>query len=66
MADLPQHGLLRGGFVLPRPTRCRVSLAEECNRVANCIQKVLEDAKDQAGIGGHGRIGYLQPAEDSG
>ncbi len=51
IADLLQHGLLRGSFVPPRPTgelrdltRYRVSLAEECNRVANRIQKVLEDA----------------------
>jgi len=51
IADLLQHGLLRGSFVPPRPTRelrdltrYRVSLAQECNRVANRIQKVLEDA----------------------
>jgi transposase len=42
---------LRGSFVPPQPTRelrdltrYRVSLAQECNRVANRIQKVLEDA----------------------
>ncbi len=51
IADLLQHGLLKGSFVPPRPTRelrdltrYRVSLAQECNRVANRIQKVLEDA----------------------
>src|SRR3984885_159508 len=51
IADLLQHGLLRGSFVPPRPTRemrdltrYRVSLTEELNRVANRIQKVLEDA----------------------
>jgi len=51
IADLLQHGLLRGSFVPPRETRelrdltrYRVSLAEECNRIANRIQKVLEDA----------------------
>ena len=51
IADLLQHGLLRGSFVPPRATRelrdltrYRVSLAQECNRVANRIQKVLEDA----------------------
>jgi transposase len=51
IADLLQHGLLRGSFVPPQPTRelrdltrYRVSLAHECNRVANRIQKVLEDA----------------------
>lgn len=51
IADLLQHGLLRGSFVPPRPTRqlrdltrYRVSLVQECNRVANRVQKVLEDA----------------------
>lgn len=51
ISDLLQHGLLKGSFVPPRPTRelrdltrYRVSLAQECNRIANRIQKVLEDA----------------------
>lgn len=51
IADLLQHGLLRGSFVPPKPlrelrdlTRYRVSLTQECNRIANRIQKVLEDA----------------------
>src|SRR5215467_1973457 len=51
IADLLQHGLLRGSFVPPKPlrelrdlTRYRVSLAQECNRIANRIQKVLDDA----------------------
>lgn len=51
IAELLQHGLLRGSFVPPQPTRelrdltrYRVSLAQECNRIANRIQKVLEDA----------------------
>ena len=51
IADLVQHGLLRGSFVPPRPTRelrdltrYRVSMAEECNRISNRLQKVLEDA----------------------
>jgi transposase len=51
IADLLQHGLLKGSFVPPRPTRelrdltrYRVSLAQECNRIANRMQKVLEDA----------------------
>jgi transposase len=51
IADLLQHGLLRGSFVPPRETRemrdltrYRVSITEECNRIANRIQKVLEDA----------------------
>src|SRR5258708_26598881 len=51
IADLLQHGLLRGSFVPPQPTRelrdltrYRVSLVQEINRIANRIQKVLEDA----------------------
>ncbi len=51
IADLLQHGLVRGSFVPPTPirelrdlTRYRVSLVQECNRISNRIQKVLEDA----------------------
>ena len=51
IAELLQHGLLRASFVPPTPirelrdlTRYRASLAEEINRIANRIQKVLEDA----------------------
>lgn len=50
IADLLQRGLLRGSVMSPRPselrdlTGYRVSLAEECNRISNRIQKVLEDA----------------------
>jgi len=51
IADLLQHGLLRRSFVPPTAirelrdlTRYRVSLVQECNRLANRIQKVLEDA----------------------
>jgi len=51
LRDLLQHGLLRASFVPPRPTRelrdltrYRVSLTQEINRIANRVQKVLEDA----------------------
>src|SRR5947208_16713241 len=51
IADLLQHGLLRRSFVPPTAirelrdlTRYRVSLVQECNRLANLIHKVLEDA----------------------
>lgn len=51
IADLLQHGLLRASFVPPRATRelrdltrYRVSLTQEINRIANRVQKVLEDA----------------------
>jgi transposase len=51
ITDLLQHGLLRASFVPPTPirelrdlTRYRASLAQEIHRIANRIQKVLEDA----------------------
>jgi transposase len=51
LADLLQHGLLRGSFVPPTPiqdlrdlTRYRVELTQAQNRAANRIQKVLEQA----------------------
>jgi transposase len=51
LAELLQHGLLKSSFVPPAPiaelrdlTRYRVTLCQECNRFANRIQKVLEDA----------------------
>jgi transposase len=51
IAELLQHGLLRPSFVPPTPvrelrdlTRYRASLAQEINRIANRVQKVLEDA----------------------
>jgi transposase len=64
IADLLQHGLLKGSFVPPRPTRklrdltrYRVSLAQECNRVANRIQKVLEDSSHHRRPAGQRRLG---------
>jgi len=51
LAQLLQHGLVPGSFIPPEPirelrdlTRYRVTLAQDCNRIANRIQKVLEDA----------------------
>jgi transposase len=51
IAQLLQHGLLRGSFVPPPPvrelrdlTRQRARLVEERAAVANRVQKVLEDA----------------------
>ena len=51
LAELLQPGLVKGSFIPPQPirelrdlTRYRVNLAQECNRIANRIQKVLEDA----------------------
>jgi transposase len=80
IADLLQHGLLRGSFVPPRPTRelrdltrYRVSLTEECNRVANRIQKVLEDANlklasvatDALGASGRAMLRAMLAGEDN-
>lgn len=51
IAELLQHGLVRGSYVPVQPqrdlrelTRMRVGLCEDKTRVANRIQKVLEDA----------------------
>ncbi len=51
IAQLLQHGLLKGSFIPPRPqrelrdlTRHRTQLVEEKARAINRIQKVLEDA----------------------
>jgi transposase len=51
IADLLQHGLLKGSFVPPSPiqdlrdlTRYRVELRQSQNRVANRIQKMMEQA----------------------
>jgi transposase len=56
IADLLQHGLLRASFVPPIAvrelrdlTRSRASLAQERSRIANRIQKVLEDANIKLG-----------------
>jgi transposase len=51
IADLLQHGLLRGSFVPPNPirelrdlTRMRATLRQDHTAVANRMQKVLEGA----------------------
>lgn len=51
IAQLLQHGLLKGSFIPPRwqrelrdLTRQRAQLTDECSRTRNRIQKVLEDA----------------------
>jgi transposase len=55
-ADLLQHGLLKGSFVPPTPiqdlrdlTRYRVELRQSQSRVANRIQKLLEQANLKLG-----------------
>jgi hypothetical protein len=59
-----QHGLLKGSFVPPPAirelrdlTRYRVNLAEKCNRIANRIQKVLEDANIKLASGATDALG---------
>jgi transposase len=56
IADLLQHGLLQGSFVPPLEirrlrdlTRMRASLRQDHARVANRIQKILEDANIKLG-----------------
>lgn len=56
IAQLLQHGLLKGSFIPPRPqrelrdlTRQRTQLIEEASRISNRIQKALEDANIKLG-----------------
>jgi transposase len=56
IAQLLQHGLLRGSFIPERPqrelrdlTRHRVQIVHEQHRIANRVQKVLEDANIKLG-----------------
>jgi transposase len=57
IADLLQHGLLRGSFVPPRPirelrdlTRMRATLAQERSSVISRIEKTLEDPNLKLGV----------------
>lgn len=56
IANLLQHGLLRGSFIPPRPqrelrdlTRYRSSLVQERTRTINRLQKTLEDTNLKVG-----------------
>jgi transposase len=56
IAQLLQHGLLKGSFIPPRAqrelrdlTRHRTQLVEEKTRTSNRIEKVLEDANSKLG-----------------
>jgi len=56
IADLLQHGLLKGSFIPPAPqrelrelTRYRVSLVQERARTVNRLQKTLEDTNIKLG-----------------
>ncbi len=74
IAQLLQHGLLRGSFIPERPqrelrdlTRHRVQIVHEQHRIANRVQKVLEDANiklssvasDVLGVSGRAMIQSL-------
>ena len=69
IAQLLQHGLLKGSFIPPRSqrelrdlTRQRTQLVDEASRISNRIQKVLEDANVKLGsvasnvVGASGRL----------
>jgi transposase len=78
IADLLQHGLLRGSFVPPNPirqlrdlTRTRASLRQDHTAVANRMQKILEDANiklasvatDWLGVSGRAILSRLLDGE---
>jgi transposase len=80
LADLLQHGLVRGSFVPPTEiqdlrdlTRYRVELTQSQNRVTNRIQKVLEQANiklssvasDTLGVSGRLIIEAIIAGEDN-
>ncbi len=78
IAQLLQHGLLKGRFIPPRPqrelrdlTRHRTQLVEARTRTVNRMQKVLEDANiklasvatDVMGVSGRAMIQALMEGE---
>jgi len=80
IADLLQHGLLRGSFVPPTPirqlrdlTRLRTSLRQDHTAVANRMQKILEDAniklasvaRDWLGVSGRAILTQLLAGEEN-
>jgi transposase len=79
IADLLQHGLLRGSFVPSPPirqlrdlTRLRTSLRQDHTTVANRMQKILEDANiklasvasDWLGVSGRAILAQLLAGEE--
>jgi transposase len=79
IADLLQHGLLRGSFVPPPPirrlrdlTRLRPSLRQDHTTVAHRMQKILEDANiklasvasDWLGVSGRAILAQLLAGEE--
>ncbi len=80
IADLLQHGLLRGSFVPPTPirelrdlTRTRASLRQDHTAVANRMQKILEDANvkiasvatDWLGVSGRSILNRMLDGEEN-
>ena len=66
LAQLLECGLLRGSFVPPAEiaelrdlTRYRTKLIQERARETQRIQKLLEDAEHQAGLGRLRRVGQV-------
>jgi transposase len=79
IAQLLQHGLLRGSFVPPPPirqlrdlTRMRASLRQDHTAIANRMQKILEDANiklasvasDWLGVSGRAILAQLLAGEE--
>ena len=79
IAQLLQHGLLKGSFIPPRwrrelrdLTRQRAQIMEEHSRIANRIQKVLEDANlklksvasDVVGVSGRQMLQAMMAGEE--
>ncbi len=79
IAELLQHGLLRGSFVPPTPirqlrdlTRMRASLRQDHTTIANRMQKILEDANtklasvasDWLGVSGRAILTQLLAGEE--
>jgi len=79
IAQLLQHGLLKGSFIPPRPqrelrdlTRHRTQITEEKTRTVNRIHKVLEDANiklasvasDVLGVSGRAMLAALMQGQE--
>ena len=72
LAELLEHGLLRGSFVPPARirelrdlTRYRKQLIQAHTAETQRIQKILEDAGIKLGLGRHRRAGGLRPGDDA-
>ena len=73
LADLGAHGLLRASFVPPEPirqlrdlTRARTHITAERTREVQRLEKLLEDGRDQAVLGGHRHHRGVRPVDAAG